>query len=84
MLDTQATVHPHKQRGRWGMRLALFFFFSSWLIMIFWGVVAPGLDLGTISYVKAMVVTIALWLAVVPVVWATTGRRVRRLRWGRG
>jgi len=44
------------------------FFFSSWLTMIFWGIVAPDIGIRTISYTTAMVVTIALWLIVGPVV----------------
>lgn len=48
----------------------LFFFFSSWLTMIFWGIIAPDIGLPTISYVKSMLVTIALWLIVAPLVGA--------------
>ena len=36
------------------------FFFSSWIAMIFWGIISPDLGIGTISYGKAMLVTIAL------------------------
>ncbi len=42
------------------------FFFSSWVAMIFWGIIAPDLGLETLSYPKAMLVTIALWLVVAP------------------
>ena len=42
------------------------FFFSSWLAMLFWGILTPDFGLQTISYVKAMVVTISLWLVVAP------------------
>ena len=51
------------------------FFFSSWLTMIFWGILAPDLDVETISYVKAMVVTIALWLIVTPPAGAIVRKR---------
>lgn len=45
---------------------ALGFFLSSWLAMIFWGIIAPDLGIPTIGYTKALVVTIALWLVVAP------------------
>ncbi len=47
-----------------------FFFFSSWLTMIFWGIIAPDIGLRTISYITSMLVTIALWLVVAPLVGA--------------
>ncbi len=49
---------------------AVGFFFSSWLTMIFWGIIAPDVGVATISYKKAMVVTIALWLIMAPLVSA--------------
>lgn len=52
------------------------FFFSAWITMIFWGIVGPDVGLQTISYVKAMVVTIALWLVMAPVI-TTISRRPR-------
>ena len=42
------------------------FFLSSWFTMVFWGVVAPEVDVDTIGYPTAMVVTVALWLIVAP------------------
>jgi hypothetical protein len=36
------------------------FFFCAWLAMIFWGIVAPKLDIITISYPMAMLITIAV------------------------
>ena len=51
------------------------FFFSAWLTMIFWGIVAPDLGLATIGYVRAMLVTIALWLVVAPLAGAVGGKR---------
>jgi hypothetical protein len=46
------------------------FFFSAWLTMMFWGIVAPEVGLKTIGYPLAMLVTIALWLIVAPAVTA--------------
>jgi hypothetical protein len=53
---------------------AIGFFFSSWLTMIFWGIIAPDVGVETISYKKAMVVTIALWLIMAPLVSAIAQR----------
>ena len=36
------------------------FFFSAWIAMVFWGMVAPDVGLRTISYATAMLVTIGL------------------------
>ena len=47
------------------------FFFSAWLMMIFWGIVAPDLGIDTIGYTKAMLITIALWLVVAPLIAAS-------------
>ena len=54
------------------------FFFSAWLAMIFWGIVAPDLEIPTISYPKAMLITIALWLVVGPVVAAISKKQKGR------
>jgi len=52
------------------------FFFSAWLSMIFWGIIAPKLGAETIGYPMAMLVTIAVWLAVTPLAAvAVKGRR---------
>ena len=53
------------------------FFLSSWFTMVFWGVVAPDLDVKTIGYPTAMVVTIALWLIVAPLAVAAAGWKSR-------
>ena len=53
------------------------FFFSAWLTMIFWGIVAPDFDIRTISYPTAMLVTIALWLVVAPLA-AAAGRKRKK------
>ena len=58
------------------------FFFSSWLTMIFWGIVAPHFEAKTIGYPLAMLITIALWLVVAPVAAAISRRTPReRKRW---
>ena len=41
----------------------LSFFFSSWIVMVFWGIMADEVGIETISYKGAIVVTIALWMA---------------------
>ncbi len=52
------------------------FFVSSWILMIFVGIVAADLGINPIGYVTSMVVTIGLWLVVAPVVGAIArGRR---------
>lgn len=56
-----------------------FFFFSAWLTMIFWGIIAPHFDAETISYPMAMLITIAVWLVVAPLA-AAVGRGGKK--WG--
>ncbi len=51
------------------------FFFSSWLAMVFWGIFASNLGLRTMSYVESMVVTIAVWLVVAPLVGAVVRKK---------
>jgi cytochrome c oxidase assembly factor CtaG len=51
------------------------FFLSSFFLMLFWGIIAPDFGIATISYVKAMLITIALWLAIAPLAAAGGGRR---------
>ena len=58
-----------------GLPAAGLFFFSSWLTMIFWGIVAPDLGGRTISYPMAMLITIALWLVVAPLIIIMTARQ---------
>jgi hypothetical protein len=52
-----------------------FFFLSAWFTMIFWGIIAPDLDLKTIGYPMAMLVTIAIWLIVAPLAAAASRRK---------
>ena len=50
------------------------FFFSSFLTMLFWGIIAPWVGISTIGYLNAMVVTIALWLVIAPIAAAISRR----------
>lgn len=42
------------------------FFISSLILMALWNVIAPKLEIESINYVMAMLITITLWLAVAP------------------
>ena len=53
------------------------FFLSSFILMLFWGVIAPDFGLVKIDYPMAMLITITLWLAVAPLA-AAAGRRGRK------
>ena len=53
---------------------AIGFFFSSWLTMLFWGIIGPDIGLPTIGYARAMLVTIALWLVIAPLAGAVSRR----------
>lgn len=50
------------------------FFLSAFFLMLLWGVISPDFNIATISYVKAMLVTITLWLAVAPLAAPAWGR----------
>ena len=50
------------------------FFLSSFILMILWGVISPDFGVETISYVKAMLITITLWLVVAPLAAVGRGR----------
>lgn len=54
------------------------FFFSAWLVMIFAGVVGSDVGIEPFGYVTALVVTIGLWLAIVPAAGAVAGVKPRR------
>ena len=58
-----------------GIPAAGLFFFSSWLTMIFWGIVASDVGIKTIAYPTAMVVTIGLWLIVSPLLFIIARKR---------
>jgi hypothetical protein len=51
------------------------FFFSAFLLMIFWGIIAPDFGIDTIGYKIAMLMTIALWLVVAPLAAAVARKR---------
>ena len=60
----------------------LSFFFSSWIVMMFWGIMADDIGVRTIRYKGAMLVTIGMWMDVAPLIAAvarTTG--VRTWHW---
>jgi hypothetical protein len=50
------------------------FFLSSFFLMLLWGVISPEFGIATVSYVKSMLITITLWLAVAPLA-AVSGKR---------
>ena len=51
------------------------FFLSSFILMLFWGVIAPEFGIETVGYPMAMLITITLWVAVAPLV--TVGREAK-------
>ncbi len=44
------------------------FFLSSFFLMLLWGDIAPKLDIVTVSYPMAMLITITIWLTIAPLV----------------
>jgi hypothetical protein len=46
------------------------FFVSSWILMIFAGIVSPDVGIRPFGYLTAMVVTIGLWLVLAPAIGA--------------
>lgn len=48
------------------------FFLSAWLLMVFAGIVAVDIGIKPFAYTTAMVVTIALWLTLVPAISAVS------------
>jgi hypothetical protein len=51
------------------------FFLSAFFLMLFWGIIAPDFGLQTVNYSKAMLITIALWLAIAPLTAAGGKKR---------
>jgi hypothetical protein len=47
-----------------------FFFVSSWVLMIFAGIVGTDIGVRPFGYITSMVVTIGLWLTLAPAVGA--------------
>ena len=54
------------------------FFVSSWVLMVFAGIVARDVGIHPFGYVTSMIVTIGLWLAVAPAISAVAAGRGRR------
>ena len=54
-----------------------FFFVSSWVLMIFAGIVGTDIGVRPFGYITSMVVTIGLWLTVAPAAGAIA-RTVRK------
>lgn len=54
-----------------------FFFVSSWVLMVFAGIVGPDVGIRPFGYITSMVVTIGLWLTLAPAAGAIarTGRK---------
>ncbi len=50
------------------------FFFSSWLLMIFVGIVADDFGINAIGYKTAMIATIGLWLTMAPLIGSFNGK----------
>jgi len=50
------------------------FFLSAFFLMLLWGVISPDFGIATITYTKAMLITITLWLAVAPLAAASMKR----------
>jgi hypothetical protein len=42
------------------------FFLSSFFLMLLWGAISPDFGIASITYVKSMLITITLWLALAP------------------
>jgi hypothetical protein len=42
------------------------FFLSAFFLMLLWGSIAPDFGIAAISYVKSMLITVTLWIAVAP------------------
>jgi hypothetical protein len=51
------------------------FFVSSWLLMIFAGIVASDAGIRPFGYITSMVVTIGLWLTMAPAIGAIARTR---------
>jgi hypothetical protein len=51
------------------------FFVSSWLLMIFAGIVSDDVGIKPFGYGTSMLVTIGLWLVIAPAAGAVAGSR---------
>ena len=51
------------------------FFLSAWILMMFWGIIAPDFNVKTIGYITAMLITIGVWLVVAPLAAAIASKK---------
>ncbi len=51
------------------------FFLSAWITMILWGIISPEFGIKTVGYPMAMLITIAIWLVVAPLLAAVSKYR---------
>ncbi len=51
------------------------FFLSAFFLMLLWGAIAPDFGIAAVSYVKSMLITITLWIAVAPLAAVGKGHR---------
>jgi hypothetical protein len=51
------------------------FFLSAFFLMLLWGAISPEFGIATITYIKSMLITITLWLAVAPLAAIGRGHR---------
>ena len=51
------------------------FFLSSFFLMLLWGAISPEFGIASITYVKSMLITVTLWLAVAPLAAVGSKRR---------
>ena len=51
------------------------FFLSAFFLMLLWGSISPEFGIATVTYVKSMLITITLWIAVAPLAAVGKGRR---------
>ncbi len=49
------------------------FFLSAFFLMLLWGAISPDFGIASITYVKSMLITITLWIAIAPL--AAVGRK---------
>ena len=49
------------------------FFLSAFFLMLLWGAISPNFGIASITYVKSMLITITLWIAIAPL--AGVGRK---------
>jgi hypothetical protein len=55
------------------------FFVSAWLLMLFAGIVSTDVGIHPFGYVTSMVLTIGLWLTLVPAITAAAGGKGKKI-----